>query len=38
MMKHDGTVTGYEVEIKTEGKEWELELDTYGKILKTEQD
>ena len=37
VMKHDGTVTGYEVEIKTEGKELELELDTYGKILKTEQ-
>ncbi|MDO8333669.1 MAG: PepSY-like domain-containing protein [Nitrosomonas sp.] len=38
VMKHDGTVTGYEVEIKTEGKELELELDTYGKILKTEQE
>ena len=38
VMKHDGTVTGYEVEIKTEGKEFELELDTYGKILKTDQD
>lgn len=38
VMKHDGAVTGYEVEIKTEGKELELELDTYGKILKTEQD
>lgn len=38
VMKHDGTVTGYEVEIKIEGKELELELDTDGKILKTEQD
>ena len=38
VMKHDGTATGYEVEIKTEGKELELELDTYGKILKTEQE
>lgn len=38
VMKPDGTVTGYEVEIKVEGKEVELELDTFGKILKTEQD
>jgi len=38
VMKPDGTVTGYEVEIKTEGKELELELDTYGKILRTELD
>lgn len=38
VMKHDGTITGYEVEIKTEGEELELELDTYGKILKTEKD
>ncbi|WP_297323895.1 PepSY domain-containing protein [Nitrosomonas sp.] len=38
VMNPDGTVTGYEVEIKTAGKKLELELDTYGKILKTEQD
>ncbi|MBX3616828.1 PepSY domain-containing protein [Nitrosomonas sp.] len=38
VMAPDGTITGYEVEIKTEGKELELELDTFGKILKTEQD
>lgn len=38
IMAPDGTITGYEVEIKTEGKELELELDTTGKILKTEQD
>ncbi len=38
VMKPDGTVTGYEVELKTEGKEVELELDTRGQILKTEQD
>lgn len=34
----DGTVAAYEVEIKTEGKKLELELDANGKILKTEQD
>lgn len=28
---------GYEVKIKPEGKN-ELQLNTYGKILKTEQD
>jgi uncharacterized membrane protein YkoI len=38
VMKPDGTVTGYEVEIKTEGKKLELEFDAHGKILKTEQD
>ncbi len=38
VMKPDGTVISYEVEIKTEGKKLELELDAYGKILKTEQD
>lgn len=38
VMKPDGTVTVYEVEIKTEGKKLELELDANGKILKTEQD
>jgi uncharacterized membrane protein YkoI len=37
VMKPDGTVTGYEVEIKENGKEIELELDTSGKILKTER-
>lgn len=36
MMNPDGTVTGYEVEVKAGGKELELELDTGGKILKTE--
>ncbi|SFF20233.1 Putative beta-lactamase-inhibitor-like, PepSY-like [Nitrosomonas sp. Nm166] len=38
VMKPDGMVTGYEVEIKADGKKLELELDTQGKILKTEQD
>ncbi|SET05590.1 Putative beta-lactamase-inhibitor-like, PepSY-like [Nitrosomonas marina] len=38
LMKADGTVIGYEVEIKAEGKEYELELDASGKILKTEED
>ncbi|MGZ5585539.1 MAG: PepSY-like domain-containing protein [Methylobacter sp.] len=38
LMKPDGTVVGYEVEIKTEGKKSELELDTDGKILKTEHE
>ncbi|HWP01271.1 MAG TPA: PepSY-like domain-containing protein [Methylococcus sp.] len=36
VMKPDGTVTGYEVEIK-EGRK-ELELDASGQILKTEED
>ena len=38
VMKPDGALIGYEVEIKSEGKKFELQLDTYGKILKTEQD
>ena len=38
VMKPDGTVIAYEVEIKSEGKKLELELDANGKILKTEQD
>ncbi|ARO87442.1 hypothetical protein EBAPG3_006440 [Nitrosospira lacus] len=38
VMKPDGTVTGYEVEIRTEGKKLEIELDTSGKILKTERE
>ncbi len=38
VMGPDGSVTGYEVEIKTEGKKLELELDAYGKILEAEQD
>ncbi|MGZ4980959.1 MAG: PepSY domain-containing protein [Methylobacter sp.] len=38
LMKPDGTLTGYEVEIKTGRKEVELELDTNGKILKTEKE
>jgi uncharacterized membrane protein YkoI len=37
-MKPDGTLTGYEVEIKTGGKEVELNLDTNGKVLKTEKE
>ncbi|SNX58804.1 Putative beta-lactamase-inhibitor-like, PepSY-like [Nitrosomonas ureae] len=37
VMNPDGTVTGYEVEIMSEGKKFELQVDTYGKILKTEQ-
>lgn len=38
IMKPDGMVTGYEVELKTKGKKLELELDTGGRILKTERD
>ena len=38
VMKPDGTVSGYEVEIKAEGKKLELELDPNGNILKTERD
>lgn len=38
VMTPDGTITGYEVEINSEGKELELELDTSGKILKTERE
>jgi uncharacterized membrane protein YkoI len=38
LMKPDGTVTGYEVEIKAAGKEIELELDVSGNILKTENE
>ncbi|MGJ0492007.1 PepSY-like domain-containing protein [Methylobacter sp.] len=38
MMKPDSTVTGYEVEIETDDKKIELELDVSGKILKTEND
>lgn len=38
VMKPDGSLTGYEVEIKSEGKKIELELDVNGKILKTEKD
>ena len=36
LMKPDGTLTGYEVEIKTEGKKIELELDDGGKIMPIE--
>jgi uncharacterized membrane protein YkoI len=36
-MKPDGTITGYEVEIKTAGKKAELELDINGNIMKTEK-
>ncbi len=35
VMKPDGTVTGYEVDIKVAGKEIELRLDVSGNILKT---
>jgi uncharacterized membrane protein YkoI len=35
-MKPDGTLTGYEVEIKAEGKKIELELDDSGKIMPIE--
>ena len=38
LMKPDNTVTGYEVEIKSAGKEIELELDVNGNILKTENE
>lgn len=38
LMKPDGTITGYEVEIKAAGKEIELELDTNGNVLKTENE
>jgi len=38
LMKPDNTVTRYEVEIKTAGKEIELELDVSGNILKTEDE
>lgn len=36
VMKPDGEVSGYEVEMKDGEKEWEVHLDTTGKILKTE--
>lgn len=36
LMKPDGTVFGYEVEIKVAGKDIELELDVSGNSLKTE--
>ncbi|MGZ4959519.1 MAG: PepSY-like domain-containing protein [Methylomonas sp.] len=38
LMSPDGTLTGYEVEIKNKGKEIELHLDTNGEILKTERE
>ena len=38
LMTPDGTVTGYEVEIKADGKKIELELDVSGNILKTENE
>lgn len=38
VMKPDGTVTGYEVEIRAEGKKLELELDPGGRILRTERE
>ena len=36
ILKPDGAVSGYEVEIKEGKKEFELELDAHGTILKTE--
>jgi len=38
LMKPDGTLTGYEVDIKEGKKKLELEVDAAGKILKTEED
>jgi uncharacterized membrane protein YkoI len=38
LMKPDGTLTGYEVDIKTAGKKIELELDVNGNIIKTEKE
>jgi len=38
LMKPDGAVIGYEVEVKKDGKEYEITLDVVGKILSTEQD
>ncbi|MBL1265827.1 PepSY-like domain-containing protein [Methylomicrobium sp. RS1] len=38
ILKPDDTMTGYEVEIVTAGKEIELELDTQGKILRKEKE
>ncbi len=38
VMNPDGTLAGYEVEIKTKGKEIEIQLDTSGNILKTERE
>jgi uncharacterized membrane protein YkoI len=37
LMKPDGTVAGYEVEIEMDNKKVELELDVNGNILKTEE-
>jgi len=36
MMNPDGSVAGYEVEIEVDDKKTELEMDTSGKILRTE--
>lgn len=38
LMKPDGTVIGYEVDINAAGKKIELELDVSGNILKTENE
>lgn len=38
LMKPDGAVTGYEVDIKEAGKKIELELDVSGNIMKTENE
>ena len=35
VMKPDGTIMGYEVDIKVAGKETKLELDVSGNILRT---
>jgi uncharacterized protein YfeS len=36
LMKPDGTLTGYEVEVKEAGKKIELELDVSGQIMPIE--
>ncbi len=36
LLKPDGSIHGYEVEIKDGKKELEIHLDAAGKILKTE--
>jgi uncharacterized membrane protein YkoI len=38
LMKPDGTLIGYEVEIVEEGRKYEIKLDVGGQILNTERD
>ena len=38
VLKPNGTISGYEVEIKDGGKELEIKLDTTGKILSTDRE